>query len=122
MAGWTIGSHGAEHLDLTRQDAVVVTRELCGSKQQIESRLVRPCAHFAYTWGRFTSTLQYAVRDAGYFSAASGLHGPVSPASDRFALPRIDIRAEYEMRDFVAAVMGRWDYLGFKQRLVRRWA
>lgn len=121
-AGWTIGSHGVEHLDLTQQVPLVVVRELADSKCQIESRLGLPCQHFAYTWGRFTPLLQRAVKDAGYASAVSGLHGSVSPAADRFALPRIDVRAEYELRDFVDVVSGDWDYLGFKQRLARRLA
>lgn len=121
-ARWTIGSHGVEHLDLTRQDATNVARELADSKREIESRLGRPCRHFAYTWGRFTSSLQDAVEVAGYACGVSGLHGAVSPASDVYALPRIDIRAEYELSDFVDVVMGRWDYLGIKQRLARRLA
>lgn len=121
-AGWTIGSHGVEHLDLTRQKQAVVARELSNSKHEIESRLGQPCKLFSYTWGRFTPGLQRAVKDAGYFSAASGLHGPVSAASDRFALPRMDIRSEYEMCDFADVVTGHWDYLGLKQRLARRLA
>lgn len=119
-AGWTIGSHGVDHLDLTQQDAASVERELTVSKRAIQSRLNRPCEHFAYTWGRFTRSLEGRVREAGYLSAMSGLHGPVLTGSDRFALPRIDIRAEYEMQDFTAIVDGRWDYLGFKQRVARR--
>lgn len=121
-AGWTFGSHGVEHLDLTRQDAAVVAQQLCDSKREIESRLGQPCQHFAYTWGRFTPSLQHAVKDAGYMSAVSGLHGPVLTASDQYALPRIDVRAEYELRDFVDVVTGHWDYLGLKQRLARRLA
>lgn len=119
-ADWNIGSHGVEHLDLTQQNPVSVERELTESKQEIQSRLGRPCDHFAYTWGRFTPVLQRSVRMAGYLSAVAGLHGPVSTGSDPFALSRIDIRAEYEMQDFAAVVAGRWDYLGFKQRLARR--
>jgi peptidoglycan/xylan/chitin deacetylase (PgdA/CDA1 family) len=121
-AGWTVGSHGVEHLDLTRQDAAVVAHELGDSKREIESRLGQPCRHFAYTWGHHTPALQRAVQRAGYDSAASGLHGPVTPASDRYALPRIDVRAEYVLRDFADVVTGRWDYLGLKQRLARRLA
>ena len=121
-AGWSIGSHGVEHLDLTQAQAPMVVRELRESKSEIQSRLGRPCEHFAYTWGRFTPALQGMVRAAGYASAVSGLHGPVTSASDRFALPRIDVRAEYELRDFVDVVTGRWDYLGFKQWLARRLA
>jgi peptidoglycan/xylan/chitin deacetylase (PgdA/CDA1 family) len=121
-AGWTIGSHGVEHLDLTRAQIPEVEGELRESKQEIQSRLGGPCKHFAYTWGRFTPALQGMVRSAGYASAVSGLHGPVTSASDRFALPRIDVRAEYELRDFIDVVTGRWDYLGFKQRLARKLA
>jgi len=121
-AGWIIGSHGVDHLDLTQQDPVSVERELAESKHEIESRLERPCEHFAYTWGRFTPSLQRSVKRAGYKSAVSGLHGPVAAGADCFALPRIDIRAEYEMQDFAAVVSGHWDYLGFKQRLARRLA
>jgi len=121
-AGWTIGSHGLEHRDLTRQPAAVVAGELSDSKREIESRLGRLCQHFSYTWGRFTPALQCAVKDAGYLSAASGLHGPLTAVSDRYALPRIDVRAEYELRDFADVVTGRWDYLGFKQRLARKLA
>lgn len=118
-AGWNFGSHGVGHLDLTQQDIASVERELTESKGEIQSRLGRPCEHFAYTWGRFTPALASEVRRAGYQSAASCLHGPVSADSDQFALPRIDVRAEYEMQDFVALVSGRWDYLGYKQRLAR---
>ena len=39
--------------------------------------------------------------------------------SDPTALPRIDVRAEYELADFVQVVKGAWDYLGAKQRLAR---
>lgn len=118
-AGWTIGSHGVEHLDLTRQDAAVVARELSDSKREIETHLGQTCRYFAYTWGRYTPVLQRAVQQAGYVGALSGLHGRVSSASDGYALPRIDIRAEYELRDFADVVTGRWDYLRVKQTMGR---
>jgi len=121
-AGWTIGSHGVDHLDLTQQEPTFAERELTDSKHTIQSHLGIPCEHFAYTWGRFTPALVGMVRRAGYRSAVSGLHGGVSHLSDRFALPRIDIRAEYEIQDFANAVTGRWDFLGFKQRLARSFA
>lgn len=119
-AGWTIGSHGVDHLDLTQQPRQVVDSELRNSKNNIEDRLGLPCEHFAYTWGRYSSFLQKSVQAAGYLSAVSGLHGPVLPGSDRFALPRIDVRADYGMKDFVDVVSGRWDYLGLKHRIARQ--
>jgi len=121
-ARWCIGSHGVAHLDLTRAEPAVAAGELRASKAAIEARLQVPCEHFAYTWGRYTARLQQEVRSAGYRSAVSALHGPVRAASDPFALPRIDVRTEYELSDFIAAVSGRWDWLGCKQRLARKFA
>ena len=43
----------------------------------------------------------------------------MTQTSDRFALPRVDIRTDYELRDFIDVMAGRWDYLGLKQRLAR---
>lgn len=119
-AGWIIGSHGVEHLDLTVAEPSVAQRELRESREHIEARLGIPCQHFAYTWGRFTPRLQELVKQAGYASAVAGLHGALTPRSDGFALPRIDVRAEYELSDFISVVTGAWDYLGMKQRLLRR--
>jgi peptidoglycan/xylan/chitin deacetylase (PgdA/CDA1 family) len=120
QAGWTVGSHGVEHLDLTVTAAESALDQLLRSKREIEDRLGISCAHFAYTWGRFNEPLQRMVRAAGYKTAVSCLHGPISDSSPTFALPRIDVRAEYEIEDFVSVVTGAWDYLGFKQRLFRR--
>ncbi len=121
-AGWCIGSHGVEHLDLTAVTATVAAQQLAASKQEIAGRVGRDCRHFAYSWGRFSPQLQQQVKAAGYGSAASGLHGALRTDSDRYALPRIDIRADYELRDFISAVSGQWDYLGYKQRLWRAFA
>lgn len=122
QAGWTIGSHGVEHLDLIRQEPPRAVQELRDSKQRIEARLARPCEHFAYPWGRFNAGLKRQVERAGYISAAAGIHGPVSTGADPFALPRIDVRAEYELQDFEDIVTGRWDFLGLKQQLARAFA
>ena len=121
-AGWNIGSHGVEHLDLTAAASVLAAQQLAASKLEIANRVGRPCQDFAYTWGRFTPALQKLVKAAGYRSAASGLHGPLRADSDLLALPRIDIRADYELADFIAAVSGQWDFLGYKQRLWRVFA
>jgi peptidoglycan/xylan/chitin deacetylase (PgdA/CDA1 family) len=118
-AGWSFGSHGVHHSDLARADLATRERELVDSRRTIEEKLQRPCEHFAFTWGRFNRGLQRQVRAAGYLSAASGLHGPLQQNPDRSALPRIDVRADYDLEDFIAVVTGRWDWLGLKQRVTR---
>ena len=115
--GWTVGGHGMDHIDLTKVSLEEATKQLSGCKEHIESRLGVSCHHFAYTWGHYNSGVSVAVTKAGYHSAVSGIHGPIIKTSNRFALPRVDIRADYELRDFIDAVTGRWDYLGWKHRM-----
>lgn len=120
LAGWTIGSHGVEHLDLTRMPAAVTDRELNTSRQTIESRLGLPGRHFSYTWGRHTPALRRRVAAAGYRHAAAGHHAPLSAGDDPLAFPRINIAQEYDLADFQAILRGDWDYLGWVQR-ARAW-
>jgi peptidoglycan/xylan/chitin deacetylase (PgdA/CDA1 family) len=114
-AGWQVGGHGVEHLDLTTLDQPQVADQIARCKFEIESRLRHPCEHFAYTWGHYNAQARQAVVAANYRSAVAGLHGPVRTRSDRHALPRIDVRAEYDVDDFADIVLGRWDFLRLKQ-------
>jgi peptidoglycan/xylan/chitin deacetylase (PgdA/CDA1 family) len=116
-AGWLAGSHGCHHLNLTRLDLTLGRQELEQSREVISRLTGRNCEHFAYTWGRYNSSLKAMVKELGYKSAVSGLHGPVRLDSDPYALPRVDVRADYTLDDFVAAVTGQWDWLGYKQRV-----
>ena len=117
--GWEIGSHGVGHPDLTATSPIEWDRELRDSKAEIEARLNRECETFAYPWGRSNPAVLQAVKAAGYSRALSGVHGALDADTDCFALPRIDIRAEYELRDFEDVIRGHWDYLGIKHRLAR---
>ena len=119
-AGWTIGSHGVEHLDLTRTPDAVTDQELSESRQTIEMRLGLPCRHFSYTWGRHTPALRRRVAAAGYRYAAAGHHAPLSAGDDPLAFPRINIDHRYSLADYQAILRGDWDYLGWVQR-ARAW-
>lgn len=115
-AGWTVGSHGAMHIDLKAAADDVARRQLQDSKTAIERMLHLPCRHFAYTWGHHSSRLRALVAKAGYECAFAGTHGPVDPLGERFAVPRINIAADYSFDDFRSVVLGHWDYLGVVQR------
>jgi peptidoglycan/xylan/chitin deacetylase (PgdA/CDA1 family) len=110
--GWTIGSHGADHLDLTKLPEEVVRPQLADSKAAIEARLGGPCEAFAYTWGRSTPRLRELTSAAGYRHAMSGRHGPVTKDFDAMAVRRINIANDFSLADFRAVVRGDWDYLG----------
>jgi poly-beta-1,6-N-acetyl-D-glucosamine N-deacetylase len=117
--GWTIGSHGVAHVDLTASDRPEVERQIADSKRDIERHLQTPCDYFCYTWGRHNRSVRAAVATAGYRAAFAGIHAPIAAADDVFALPRIDVRADYGIDDFAAAVRGEWDFLGLIQRARR---
>jgi peptidoglycan/xylan/chitin deacetylase (PgdA/CDA1 family) len=115
-AGWTLGSHGVDHIDLSRSSPEVCERQLVQSRDEIGKRLGAPCVHFAYPWGRSNRRLRAQVAQSGYRYAAAGLHGPLLTGSDPLALPRINVSRNYSLDDFKAIVQGDWDYLGWLQR------
>ena len=118
--GWTVGSHGVEHLDLTAAADDIARQQLRLSKETIERELSAPCANFAYTWGRHTPRLRQLVEEAGYRHAFSGRHGPLLADSDRFALPRVAMSNDYSLDDLRAIVAGDWDYIGWIQKFTAR--
>ena len=119
-SGWTAGGHGLDHIDLTKCSLEEAKRQLVGCKAQIEANLGVQCEHFAYTWGHYSPNVRELVIALGFRTAVAGIHGPVTQKSDLHALPRVDIRADYKLRDFIDVVNGRWDFLRLKQQLARK--
>lgn len=115
-AGWEVGSHGVDHLDLTQWPDAIVRAQLNDSRARIRDVLDVCSPVFSYTWGRNTPHLRRLVAECGYTHALGGVHGAVSEASDPMALPRIDIARPYSMDDFKAIVRGDWDYLAWLQQ------
>lgn len=115
-AGWEIGSHGVDHLDLTVEPDDTVRVQLVASRAAIFDRIGRCSPVFSYTWGRHTPHLRRLVAEAGYTHAVAGVHGAFTDEADHFAKPRIDIARSYTLDDFKAIVRGDWDYLGWIQR------
>lgn len=118
--GWTIGSHGVDHLDLTRLSASEAQYQLTQSRKTIDDRMGGKTPGFCYTWGIHSSSVERMAAEAGYRYAVAALHGPVAESSKPYALPRIDIRQEYTLNDFICAVTGEWDFLATLQMLRKR--
>jgi len=116
-AGWSIGSHGVRHIDLTLASEEIARQELATSKSMIENSISIPCTAFAYTWGKHTPELRRLVAETGYRYGFAGRHGALQAGGDPLAIPRINVSSEYTMSDFKAIVRGDWDYLGWIQRM-----
>lgn len=61
-----IGSHGLDHIDLTRLDDEQLNRELAGSKARLEDCLGAEVADFAFPYGRFARRVWRQALAAGY--------------------------------------------------------
>jgi peptidoglycan/xylan/chitin deacetylase (PgdA/CDA1 family) len=90
-AGCEIGSHGADHVDLSRVEPQDAADEIEGAKAQLEERLGSAVPLFAYPYGAHNATVRDLARRA--HSAACGTRLALASDADLedgFRLPRID--------------------------------
>jgi peptidoglycan/xylan/chitin deacetylase (PgdA/CDA1 family) len=85
-AGIEIGSHGWDHVHLTKLDADTVEREIRHSRTVLESVTGHDITGFCYPYGDVSDDVVGAVRSAGYDYAVATRQ---SSARYRYALPRI---------------------------------
>ena len=83
-----IGSHSVTHRVLGASSLPDQEREIRDSKAYLESLLSRPVDGFSYPNGSYSEESRQLVRNANYAFACSSDKDVVSPASDRYALPR----------------------------------
>lgn len=89
-AGWELGSHTINHLDLTTLGPAQLREETAGARDLIRRWFHQTPKDFCYPAGRFNSTAIAAVRRAGYLSATTTTPGLAVP-SQRFELKRIRV-------------------------------
>ena len=87
--GIEFGSHGASHVALDGIGPEELDREISGSKKEITARLDRAPDFFCYPYGIWNPAVRDVVR-RHYRAACSTGAGLVEPASDPYALPRVD--------------------------------
>jgi len=90
-SGMCIGSHTANHPDLTKCTDSQLVDEIAGSRRLLEEHLDTPVRHISYPWGRFDRRVLRGVRSAGYVTAAAVSVNPSVPVRpwDPFRLSRI---------------------------------
>ena len=91
--GFEVGVHTREHVDLTSCGEEAARTELGSSIADLARELEVEVEHFAYPYGRSNAQIREIVASASLRSAVIG--EPVSlirRGSDRFAMPRIEVR------------------------------
>jgi len=100
-AGWEVGSHSMNHLDLTTLPPDALRYEIVESRKFLEQELGIPILTFAYPFGtRNDSALDY-VEFAGYIGAmgASG-YTPAQGMWNLYYLQRAEIKGSEDAKTF----------------------
>jgi peptidoglycan/xylan/chitin deacetylase (PgdA/CDA1 family) len=104
--GFEIGCHSMTHAYLSDLDDAGLQREIAESKVYLEHMLDRPVDHFSCPGGRFDRRVEEVAKAAGYRSVAtSRLHANIS-SSNQYALGRIAVMRETQLREFESLCHG----------------
>ena len=100
-AGWEVGSHSMNHLDLTKLDEKSLREEIVGSRQKLEEKLNIPVLTFAYPFGFKDEAAVDYVKIAGYIGAmgASG-YTPAQGSWNLYYLQRVEIKGSEDAKTF----------------------
>lgn len=98
----SLGAHTVTHPLLGQLPAAEQAREITESQLAVAAITGAPVTTFAYPYGDHTAVTRAAVRDAGFTLACGGGNAPVTPRSDRYAVPRLGVEdwdaAEFQTR------------------------
>lgn len=89
-AGWEVDSHTFTHPDLTSSSAAQLSREVGGSRRDLQRRYGIPVNFFCYPAGRYDARVIAAVRAAGYMGALTTRYGLAGP-DDPYELARVRV-------------------------------
>jgi peptidoglycan/xylan/chitin deacetylase (PgdA/CDA1 family) len=116
-AGIGFGSHTVTHRQLEWLPAETVRRELCRSKEEMESRLGTGVTSFSYPYAfpetnrEFRRRLRRMLAEAGYQNGVTTTIGRASHRSDPFFLERLPVNADDEADLLRAKLEGGYDWV-----------
>ena len=103
--GWSIQSHGNNHVKMTSIDIKALAEEVRISKAIIEENLGTVVDEFAFPYGIYNKNVLDQLKLAGYKFAYSVHSGKLYPSSNPYRLPRIEINNMDTMDTFKTKVL-----------------
>jgi peptidoglycan/xylan/chitin deacetylase (PgdA/CDA1 family) len=103
-AGFEIGAHTVDHVNLTTQSVDGLRYQLSASKEALERLLKRPITAFCYPYGKFGAREANAVAAAGYQDATTTQGGSYRTMANRFAWPRLYVKGGESLAQFAYTV------------------
>jgi peptidoglycan/xylan/chitin deacetylase (PgdA/CDA1 family) len=100
-AGWEVGSHSMNHLDLTKLEPDAMRYEIVESRETLEEELGIPVLTFAYPFGLYNDAAVDYIKFAGYIGAmgASG-YSPSQGEWNLYDLQRVEIKGSEDAKTF----------------------
>jgi peptidoglycan/xylan/chitin deacetylase (PgdA/CDA1 family) len=105
-AGFEIGSHTVDHVNLTKQSNDGLRYQLTASKEALERLLKRPVVSFCYPYGKYGPREADAVAAAGYQNATSTMGGSHRTMANRFVWTRLYVKGGETLGQFAYSVRG----------------
>lgn len=105
--GLETGSHSLTHPYLSDLTQDQLTREIAGSKQELEQITGLPIHHFSCPGGRWDARVAATAKQAGYRSVATSRIVANSAATDVFELGRVAVMRSTGLEEFRALAEGR---------------
>jgi peptidoglycan/xylan/chitin deacetylase (PgdA/CDA1 family) len=106
-SGVEIGAHGHSHAQLDQLGGPALREELYRSRELLQERLGRPVRTMAYPYGYSSARVRREVRACGYTAACAVANAVMTERHDRFAVPRVTVRAGTSLDGFGQALEGR---------------
>ena len=101
-AGWEVGSHSVNHLDLTSLDPERQRYEVVDSRTILEDKLGVPVLTIAYPFGISNSSVIDYAHFAGYIGGMSLGFTYDQGVSNLYTMQRRDIKGTYDVKQFAA--------------------
>jgi peptidoglycan/xylan/chitin deacetylase (PgdA/CDA1 family) len=92
--GFSIGSHGLSHLNLSELPTEQLRRELAESRQKLEDLLPGPVSWLCYPYGGQNEGVRAAAKEGGYRGACSTRKGINDEDTDPYQWRRINVRSD----------------------------
>lgn len=106
--GMTIGAHTVTHPNLPSAGPIDAWQEISGSRARLEREIGSPVTMFSYPNGGaeryMTAEIAGLVHDAGFDAATTSWNGFAGPASDLYALERVQVEERLEDLAFALEV------------------
>jgi peptidoglycan/xylan/chitin deacetylase (PgdA/CDA1 family) len=110
-SGFEIGSHSMTHRHLSDLDPKQIRAELEDSRRALEEIVGKAIVHFSCPGGRVNGYVTQAALETGYETVATSQLGANSATSNRFALTRVAIKRDMNLKTFARICSGKGQFL-----------